>query len=163
SYLTLAKYHQWATQKVLEHLKPVSDEDYYADKGLFFKSIHGSLNHILLVDKIWYGRFTGNLFEFKSLAQQVIEKREDMGKALHDQADIWIDYVKNTIDDAKLESILSYVSSQGVPCKFPFAPFLNHAFNHGTHHRGQISTAISQLGFAVPEMDIPYYLMATSK
>src|SRR3981081_638040 len=55
----LARYHPWATRRLYEAAALLSDADYRADKGAFFKSMHGTLNHLLATDRIWMKRFTG--------------------------------------------------------------------------------------------------------
>ena len=56
---TMARYNRWMNQKVYDGCAGLADEDRKRDMGAFFKSIHGTLNHILLADRIWMGRFTG--------------------------------------------------------------------------------------------------------
>ena len=60
-------------------------------------------------------------------------------------------------------SMLEYTSTQGVAMRLPFAATLAHVFNHGTHHRGQITAAITALGRASPELDLVWMLQAQSK
>ena len=53
-----ARYHVWATHRLLDAVSRVSDEDYKRDVGLFFKSIHGTLNHLLVGEcLLWQQRF----------------------------------------------------------------------------------------------------------
>ena len=49
---------------------------------------------------------------------------------------------------------LTYTSTEGVPRTVPFTPTLTHVFNHGTHHRGQITAAITAMGHDAPELDL---------
>src|SRR5450631_4781070 len=58
-YLKLAAYNSWANLRLYEAAAAVSDGDYRADRGAFFKSLHGTLNHLLVGDRIWMQRFAG--------------------------------------------------------------------------------------------------------
>src|SRR5690606_17438558 len=57
----LARYHRWAYGRLYERIDELGDADYHADRGLFFRSIHGSLNHLLLVDRLWLQRLEGQV------------------------------------------------------------------------------------------------------
>ena len=57
-FASLGRYHVWATNKLLaSNLKNLSDADWRRDCGLFFRSVHGTLNHLLVADELWYARF----------------------------------------------------------------------------------------------------------
>lgn len=161
-FLTLARYHRWAHGVLMRCVDLVGDEDYDRDLGLFFGSIHRTLNHILLVDRLWYGRFIGDPPAFRGLDETLIDEREPLADALDEQAQIIAHYVEE-FPEARFEGNLRYTDSGGMDRELPFAPLLAHVFNHGTHHRGQISAAITRLGHPAPEMDLPYYLIETSQ
>src|SRR5437660_526292 len=58
----LARYHVWATRKLYEQIDTLSDEDYRRDAGLFFKSVHGTCNHLLVAEhRVWYPRFGADI------------------------------------------------------------------------------------------------------
>ena len=58
-YVTFAGYNAWANRRLYDAAASLSDAEYRADKGAFFKSMHGTLNHLLATDRIWMKRFTG--------------------------------------------------------------------------------------------------------
>ena len=66
-------------------------------------------------------------------------------------------------DEARFDSTLDYTTTQGVAQSLPFAATLSHVFNHGTHHRGQITAAITALGRPCPEIDLVWMLQAESR
>ncbi|MGD9743229.1 MAG: DinB family protein [Dongiaceae bacterium] len=55
----MAGYNQWANRRIYEAVARLPDADYRADRGAFFGSLHGTLNHLLGTDRIWMRRFTG--------------------------------------------------------------------------------------------------------
>ncbi len=155
--LSMARYHAWAGERLLAALDGVSDADYRADHGLFFRSLHGTLNHLLLADLIWYGRFTGTPFAAASLADEVEADRAALAARVRRQCARWPSLIE-AADDAQLASRLRYPNMAGVACDTPWAGTLLHVFNHGTHHRGQMSAVITRLGLPAPEMDYVYFL-----
>ncbi|TMH10097.1 MAG: damage-inducible protein DinB, partial [Betaproteobacteria bacterium] len=56
-FATLARYNAWATRKLYEHVDSLSEDDYRRDAGLFFTSVHGTLNHLLVSHLLWFRRF----------------------------------------------------------------------------------------------------------
>lgn len=153
--IDMAAYHKWAYKKLLIALKDLNNNEYYCDYGLFFKSIHYTLNHLLLVDTLWLARFNGTNPKLTSLSQELFSDRSRLEEALIKNSENWIDFINELKDTA---DTLHYTKTSGVHAKIPYLPTLTHVFNHGTHHRGQITTVISQLGYTIPELDFFYYL-----
>lgn len=155
--LSLAAYHVWAFETLYAALVPLSDAQYREDRGLFFGSIHRTLNHLLLADRVWFGRFSGAPYSVPSLAHELESDRARLEAALLENAPRWQDWIAAQ-SEARLDGMLDYSNISGTMFRNPLTLVLLHVFNHGTHHRGQISAAISALGHAVPEMDIIWYL-----
>ncbi|NES68045.1 MAG: hypothetical protein F6K24_23780 [Okeania sp. SIO2D1] len=65
----LSQYSQWMNEKIYQACASIPDEMRREDKRAFFNSIHGTLNHILLADKLWLSRFENYTFEIESLRQ----------------------------------------------------------------------------------------------
>ena len=55
-----ARYNAWANSRLYAAAAALTDAQYRADRGAFFKSVHGTLNHLLATDRIWFQRITGN-------------------------------------------------------------------------------------------------------
>ena len=58
-YVMFAAYNRWANRRLYDAAAELSDTDYRADRGAFFKSVHGTLNNLLVADRIWMHRLTG--------------------------------------------------------------------------------------------------------
>ena len=56
---SMARYNRWQNQNLYTAADGLSDEERKCDRGAFFKSIHGTLSHILFGDQIWLHRFAG--------------------------------------------------------------------------------------------------------
>ena len=151
------RYQRWAFATLFAHLDLLDDEAYGRDVGLFFKSIHGTLNHLLLVDHVWFGRLTHDPFPVKTLADTVEPDRARIKSRLLARGEAWAAYLDG-LDDAGLAGVASFHKIDGTPATLPRASAILHVVNHGTHHRGQITAAVTQLGGKAPEIDLPYFL-----
>lgn len=155
----LARYNIWATTKLSQSLANVTDADFYRDSGLFFQSIFGTLNHLLLGEhELWFSRFAKGYSPTLQLNSIVEQDRHILIQTLQENALNWITFL-NDLDSQDLAGNLNYQTSTGQPKSLPYAATLVHVFNHGTHHRGQISAALTALGYACPELDLVYMLV----
>ncbi len=157
-YQLMAQYNQWMNQKLYKVCTEVSDDIRKKDVGLFFKSIHSTLNHILYGDRAWLGRFQsgGQTPEGLQMGQDLLDDfvQLQIGRKKTDQDILeWVD----TLDEQWLRKPFSFVS-QGDGKKRTMIAwyYVVHMFNHQTHHRGQITAALSQLGFNYGSTDIPW-------
>jgi uncharacterized damage-inducible protein DinB/GNAT superfamily N-acetyltransferase len=160
---TLARYNLWATRELFKQVDPLSESDYRRDLGLFFKSVHGTLNHLLLAEhEIWYRRFAEGVSPVTALDREVEPEREVLRERLVEAALAWLPLIE-VWSEARLLGSLEYRRVDGQPAVLPFAAALAHVFNHGTHHRGQISAALTMLGRPAPELDLVRLLAQEAK
>lgn len=155
-FIMLADYNAWANRRLVAALEALGDDAWYADHGLFFRSIHGTFNHILLVERLWLGRLTGRPAGIRTLDQPLAEARTELCEELFRQNELTRGIMAELPDP--LPPRLRYTTIDGAPMDMPFQPLLAHVFNHATHHRGQITAAAHRLGLRVQELDIPYFL-----
>lgn len=154
----LARYHFWATQRLSLSLQFVSKEDFFKDQKLFFKSIAGTLNHLLVADQLWLTRFTQGISLPLSLDQLLENDREPLMYQFVNNTKQWQAFIQ-TLDPQQLDQIFNYTTTQGYQVQVPYAATLMHVFNHATHHRGQITAALTQLDYSAPELDLIYMLI----
>ncbi len=157
-FLTLARYNVWATRRLLDGVSTVPDAQYRANAGLFFQSLHGTLNHLLIAEhQVWYPRFAEGVSPQVALNAEVEPDRARLAQALLDGAARWSGLIHRW-PDTVWDGTLNYTNLRGQACVLPFAATLAHMFNHGTHHRGQITAALTAQGHACPELDLVYML-----
>lgn len=162
-FLQLARYNVWATRRLLDAVAAVPEADYRKDLGLFFKSIHGTLNHLLVGEHmLWYPRFAKGVSPKVELNAEVEPDRDRLGQALKGGSANWLPLIESWPAE-RFGGVLSYTTMRGEPATLPFAATLAHVFNHGTHHRGQITAALTALGRPCPELDLVYLLQEESK
>ncbi|MEP6723973.1 MAG: DinB family protein [Variovorax sp.] len=149
----LARYHAWATHRLLdEHLAGLTDDEWYRDCGLFFRSIHRTVNHLLLTDDIWYSRLADKVSLPLALDTELHAGRADVATALKAAMPRWSQWLAG-LDCTRLDGEVAYTRFNGEQIRIPFGPTLGHAFNHATHHRGQITAALTAMGRPGPELD----------
>jgi uncharacterized damage-inducible protein DinB len=137
-----AAYNRWANARLYHAALALSDADYRRDVGAFFKSMHGTLNHLLVADRIWLKRLTGQGDHPDRLDAIVHDDRRALALARADEDDRIIRYVA-PLDEATLDSLLEYKTTSGKPFKQKRSHVLAHLFNHQTHHRGQAHAILS--------------------
>lgn len=154
TYFTeLARYHAWATQRlVTEHLALLDDAQWFDNCGLFFGSVHGTVSHLLVTDEIWWARFANGESPRIALDAQPHATRAPLIAALLVAVQRWQAW-SATLSAAQLAGELHYTRANGEPMRLPFTPTLGHVFNHATHHRGQLTAALTALGLQAPELD----------
>ena len=161
-FTQLARYNVWATQQLLVAIEPVSEIDYRRDLRLFFKSIHGTLNHLLVGEHmLWRGRFARGESPKMALDMEVESERDRLAQALMAGANMWEQLIASWPCE-RFDGQLSYTNMRGQAISVPFAATLSHVFNHGTHHRGQISAALTFLSQPAPELDLVFFLQQTA-
>lgn len=142
----LATYNRWMNERLYDCCAKLSDAERKRDAGAFFKSIHGTLNHLLLADRIWLGRFTDKPFVVTSLDQELYRDFDELRRerAITDDA---ITSWAAALTDGDLAGELAYTSVVNPqPRRYPLWFAVAHFFNHQTHHRGQLTTLLSQRG-----------------
>ncbi len=134
----------------------IPDEKRKQDLGAYFKSIHGTLNHLLYGDKAWMGRFTNHPFSVVVIGQELYADF-DVLRAEREKADQQILEWSKQLDSDRLSQLLEYTSNvDGKRRMLPTWVLITHMFNHQTHHRGQVTTLIKQVGYEPCVTDIPW-------
>lgn len=151
--MTMARYNAWMNTKMYRICAELSDEERKADRGAFFRSIHGTLDHLLAVDVMLLAHYTEGKPTFLptgELCQSFDELRRRRG-----EEDAKLLEWSRSLSDEWLEVPSSYTDhvtdlSHVVPRGF----WIVHLFNHQTHHRGQITTLLTQLGQDIGSTDL---------
>ena len=148
-----ARYNRLANEKLYAACADLSDGERRRDLGAFFKSVHGTLNHLLLGDRIWMTRFQGGSHPSTNLDAILFEKFDALREA-RERMDRRIERFFSSLPaDFALGSV-RYVNNAGFTSEDPLGAILPHFFNHQTHHRAQANTLLSQLGHKPPVLDL---------
>jgi uncharacterized damage-inducible protein DinB len=162
-FVTLARYNAWATGRLYEHVDALGEDEYRRDAGLFFRSVHGTLNHLLVAEhRVWFPRFAEGVSNKVALNEELESDRARLREMLVGAVGRWQPLIESLAADRFL-AVLDYKTTNGVAQSLPFAPTLGHVFNHATHHRAQITAAITAIGHRCPELDMVIMLQAESR
>lgn len=162
-YQMFAGYNAWCNERLYDAAATVSDADYRADRGAFFKSLHGTLNHLLVGDRVWMRRFTGAGEQPPSLDAILYDDFVALRAARRVQDTLISRYIDG-LSEADLTGTLRYrtvVNPQTI--EQALSPALDHFFNHQTHHRGQAHGLLSSIigNEATPSFDLIIYQRQT--
>ena len=143
---TLAEYNRWINERVYAACAQLSDAERKKDQQAFFSSIHGTLNHLLLGDRLWMGRFLDEPVVFDSLAQELYEDFAVLREQRRQLDQRIVDWAAG-LSDAALADTLSFRSTVNpAEWRCPLWIAVTHFFNHQTHHRGQLTALLSRAG-----------------
>jgi uncharacterized damage-inducible protein DinB len=148
-----ARYNRLANEKLYEACATLSDEERRRDLAAFFKSVHGTLNHLLLGDTIWMARFEGGSHPSTGLDAILFEEFEALREA-RAAMDRRIEAFFGHLPAGFFERSLRYVNNAGIDSQDPALVIVPHFFNHQSHHRAQVHTLLSQLGRDPPVLDL---------
>jgi uncharacterized damage-inducible protein DinB len=144
-YRMFAGFNRWANERLYAKAAELTDAEYRADRGAFFKSVHGTLNHLLVGDRIWMHRFDGTGDYPTKLDAILFDDLAGLHAARRAEDERMVRFM-NGLDEKKLANPITYrtiVNPKTITQ--PLAPALDHFFNHQTHHRGQVHALLTGL------------------
>lgn len=158
-FLQLAEYNRWANQRIYAAASELGEDARQRDVGAYFKSLHGTLAHILVADQIWMARLHGEPQPFGNLDDLPWPDFDTLRPAREIQDARSHDFI-TTLDDAAIAEDFDYADMSGTARTLPRRVILTHLFNHATHHRGQAHHILKQLGMdEPPALDLPYFVL----
>jgi len=161
----MARYNQWMNDKVYATAATLPAAELSADRGAFFKSILGTLNHLVVADTVWFKRFGTHpaawpeLDLFRALPQPTALDAMNFTdlpalRARRVELDAAILAWAAVVRDDQLDLPLAYANMKGQPMNKHFFSLTMTVFNHQTHHRGQTTTLLTQAGVDVGVTDL---------
>jgi uncharacterized damage-inducible protein DinB len=149
----LARYNMLANVRLYDYCARLDDAERKKIRQAFFKSIHGTLNHILVADRLWLARFEGGQSPATSLDTVLYDDFEALRTA-RTAEDARIERLAAGLTDELVDGSITYINSEGRNLTNPAELLIAHFFNHQTHHRGQIHDMLSQTGIETPVLDM---------
>jgi len=152
-FRTQALYNRWANARLYAELDKLTPGQLIAPTAANFGSILAIANHLVLADRLWLFRFTGqgdpvptvDAVPYPSLGELAVARRIEEDRTIAFTTDL---------DPARLTETLSYRTTEGTPMALPLAVCLAHFFNHQTHHRGQIHGLLGAFGIKAADIDL---------
>ncbi|MFB2551146.1 DinB family protein [Ensifer soli] len=155
-----AAYNIWANRRVYGAAAALDDRAYRQEAGAFFGSLHRTLNHLLVADRVWMRRFTGSGPQPQALDEILHEDFAGLEAA-------------RDAEDARIRDWIDGLAAEALDAPFTYSPIsspaiitqrlgaaLSHMFNHQTHHRGQCHAILTGIGGPSLVLDLVYFLRA---
>ena len=158
-FRTLARYNGWANRRLYDACAKLGEPDYRKARPVYFGSIHGTLNHLLVGDRLWMGRFEAVPSGVTALKQILYDDFASL-RAAREAEDSRIIAYAARLSDADVAGILRFRTMAPPPTDMatPLSLALGHMFNHQTHHRGHAHGLLSQTEIPPPSLDLIFYL-----
>ena len=152
----MARYSRWMNERLYATCAAMQDGERKRDRGAFFGSIHGTLNHLLWADRMWLGRFTGPPCTYPQFGDDMFAGFDDLSRE-REKTDGDMREFAGDVSAEWLAAPLVYKSVvDGRTRRLQAAVAAVHMFNHGTHHRGQLTTLLKQAGIDPGVTDLPW-------
>jgi uncharacterized damage-inducible protein DinB len=149
----LGRYNRLANQRLYSACTELTDAERKQIRLAFFKSIHNTLNHIMVGDRLWMARFSGNKIASTGLDTILYENFDQLWE-VRQVEDARIEVFFNNLDENFLGKTIRYQNSAGNLHDDPIELLIMHFFNHQTHHRGQIHDMLTQTIVKPPSLDL---------
>jgi uncharacterized damage-inducible protein DinB len=157
-FALMAGYNTWANARLYRMASQLSDEQYRRDVNVYFASLHGTLNHLLVADRIWLSRLTGTGSAPTRLDAILFEDLAALAQARRLEDERLESFVASLTDE-QLEAAVEYRMFNGSRQQQKLREVLAHLFNHQTHHRGQAHAILTLLGVKEPDsLDVLWML-----
>jgi uncharacterized damage-inducible protein DinB len=151
----MAAYNTWMNHKLYTLSAELSDEERKRDLGAFFGSLHRTLNHLVVGDDAWMQRVHGEPVTMTSPAEERYTDFDTMWQARR-ALDTRIERWAEGVTDAFTRGVVRFWSvTYQRELELPGWAVLVQIFNHETHHRGQATTLLKQLGKDPGATDLP--------
>jgi uncharacterized damage-inducible protein DinB len=154
----LAGFNRWANGRIYDAVAALGEADYFKARACaFFGSIHGTLNHLLLVDRLWFGRLVGAVPGISRLDEILYDDFAGL-RAARETEDERIVALLDGLEETDLtrDCRFTLISEPGERTMKPLV-ILPTVFNHQTHHRGQVHAMLKEAGAAPPALDLIGY------
>lgn len=153
----MARYNRWANRRLYGAVAQLEPEEMQAVRSGFFPSILKTLNHMVVTDRIWLGRFTGRPSAHTQLNEAPYDEFAPLTAAREAEDQRIIAFFKE-LPQNRIDSVLDYKNMAGEPKSSELLPLLAHFFNHQAHHRGQAHAMLSSTRVAPPSLDLVYFI-----
>ncbi len=154
----MSLYNKRMNGQIYKVSSQLSSDELTRDVGVFFKSVLGTLNHILVGDLIWLSRFKEHSGKYQSLRNMndfpipkllneiICSNFVELSQFRSKLDEIIVNWVSNETIESHFRESLKYADTKGKVSTRNFGELVSHLFNHQTHHRGQVCALLNQFG-----------------
>jgi uncharacterized damage-inducible protein DinB len=150
----LLEYHYWARDRLLDAAELLSPGDFTRDLQSSFRSVRDTLVHLCQTEWIWHARWHGDSPTVRPYPPESIPDVQAVRRLWGDQEQRVRAFV-DRLPDGDVDRLIEYRLMNGTAARSTVWQMLQHLVNHGSYHRGQVTTMLRQLGAAPPRsMDL---------
>jgi uncharacterized damage-inducible protein DinB len=141
---SLYEYNRWANGRTLDVAEKLDAAAFLKELGNSFPSVRDTLAHILGAEWIWLRRWNGESPSKLTVAAEfpTLASLRERFAAVDTEREVFL----HSLSDAGLQYPFDYKDLAGNPMRLPLVQSMQHVVNHGTYHRGQVTTMVRQLG-----------------
>jgi uncharacterized damage-inducible protein DinB len=154
--LTLYNYNQWANAKILNAASNLSQDQFLADASYPHGGLRGTLTHALFAEWIWRNRWEGNSPTLR-LKPNDFPTFADLRARWVQEETLLMAFVE-ALTDEKLNQVVQYKNTKGVPLEQTLWKMMAHVVNHGTQHRAEAAALLTDFGCSPGDVDMIYFL-----
>lgn len=163
TFALLADYNAWANDRLYEAVAALSEADYRADHGAFFRSVEGTLNHLVVTDRVWLARLQGEREPNDALDAIVCPNFDTLRTARATEDARLVAYVAGLDADAVAATIRYRTISVPMIIEQQRGHAITNLFNHQTHHRGQAHALLTRITGEAPPLDLLIFQRLTGR
>ena len=156
----MARFNAWVNAKLYDAVAQLPEDGYFGDQDLFFGSVHRTLNHLLLVDRLWTNRMKQEPNGFTDLDEELYGDFASLRAARRKEDEAFIVLVEG-LSAGELAREIAYIGTARSAATREH--MIGTLLNHQAHHRGQITAILSRHGVATPDLDLIFYLYETGE
>jgi len=143
----LAEYNRWANRRVYEAVGMLSEAEFASDRGAIFGSLRGTLNHLLVTDRLWLARVTGEAADAVPLDAIVHGDLAALADARRSEDERIVAFITGLDEESLADSVrYTLLKTPDDVIVQPLGESLAHWFNHQTHHRGEVIALLTIAG-----------------
>jgi uncharacterized damage-inducible protein DinB len=150
-------YTYWARDRLLRAVGRLSESEYLARRPLDYGSIHATLVHTYAAEVLWHSRWQGTS-PTRMLDTRDVVSLAELEERWREQERRIREYLSTVPDEALATAVVAYQSTQGQRFERKLWQTVAHVINHGTHHRSEVATSITQLNHSPGDLDLIAYL-----
>ncbi|MBS0639098.1 MAG: DinB family protein [Acetobacteraceae bacterium] len=155
----MSRFNQWVNSRLYAVVGQLPEEQYRREMGAFFGSIERTLNHLMIVDRMWISRFTGDNTDDIQTARDILHPTFPGLLKAREAMDLYITATVDRLRGEDMDRSYTFVyKTSGTEGTMFGRHMLLAMFNHQTHHRGQVHCMLTQLGYEIPGLDVPPYV-----
>src|SRR6266508_2641604 len=154
---TMARYNQWANRELFAAVRALPEGEARKQRPSLFKNIVNTLNHPLVVDRMWWAHLHRQSHPHHALNEILYEDFEELAAAREQMDQRLIDYV-DTLSNPDADEEIDFTLLSGAAGRMNRRMILVHMFNHNTYHRGFVVETFCQVPAALPLIDLPIFM-----